>query len=116
MFCWFFGRLILFFYFSRSSRPASLDLEQQQQQQQQQVAGDNSSEVTGQTSGYSTSNDSDLEEARELDFDDDDLPLSRDMQVKPWCQHYPVYIYQCILRKGKKIKKYSIRESVSARF
>ena len=98
MFCWFFVLLILFFYFSRPSRPASLPLEQQQQQQ---VAGDNSSEVTGQTSGYSTSNDSDLEEARELDFDDDDLPLSREMQVKPWCQHYPVNIYQCILRKGK---------------
>lgn len=62
----------------RPSRPASLHLEQQQQQ----VAGDNSSEVTGQTSGYSTSNDSDLEEARELDFDDDDLPLSREMQLK----------------------------------
>ena len=97
MFCWFFVLLILFFYFSRPSRPASLHLEQQQQQ----VAGDNSSEVTGQTSGYSTSNDSDLEEARELDFDDDDLPLSREMQVKPCCQHYPVNIYQCILRKGK---------------
>lgn len=78
MFCWFFVLLILFFYFFRPSRPASLHLEQQQQQQ---VVGDNSSEVTGQTSGYSTSNDSDLEEARELDFDDDDLPLSREMQV-----------------------------------
>lgn len=79
MFCGFFVLLILFFYSSRPSRPTSLHLEQQQQQ----VAGDNSSEVTGQTSGYSTSNDSDLEEARELDFDDDDLPLSREMQVKP---------------------------------
>lgn len=79
MFCGFFVLLILFFYSSRPFRPASLHLEQQQQQ----VVGDNSSEVTGQTSGYSTSNDSDLEEARELDFDDDDLPLSREMQVKP---------------------------------
>lgn len=79
MFCGFFVLLNLFFYSSRPFRPASLHLEQQQQQ----VAGDNSSEVTGQTSGYSTSNDSDLEEARELDFDDDDLPLSREMQVKP---------------------------------
>lgn len=79
MFCGFFVLLILFFYSSRPSRPASLHLGQQQQQ----VAGDNSSEVTGQTSGYSTSNDSDLEEARELDFDDDDLPMSREMQVKP---------------------------------
>lgn len=60
-------------YYSRPTRPVSLNLEQ--------VAADNSSEVTGQTSGYSTSNDSDLEEGRELDFDFDEMPLSRETQV-----------------------------------
>lgn len=60
---------------ARPSRPVSLNLEQQ-------LAGDNSSEVTGQTSGYSTSNDSDLEDARELDFDDEDLLPSRETQLK----------------------------------
>ena len=47
-----------------------------------QIAADTSSEFTGRTSGYSTSNDSDLEESRELDFDDEDLHLSREAQVK----------------------------------
>ena len=61
-------------FYCRPSRPVSLNLEQQ-------LAGDNSSEVTGQTSGYSTSNDSDLEDARELDFDDEDLLPSRETQV-----------------------------------
>lgn len=46
-----------------------------------QLGADNSSEVTGRTSGYSTSNDSDLEEGEELDFDEEDLPLSREAQV-----------------------------------
>ncbi|XP_020612952.1 uncharacterized protein LOC110051266 [Orbicella faveolata] len=59
---------------SRPTRPVSLNLEQ--------IAADNSSEVTGQTSGYSTSNDSDLEESRELDFDiEDEMSLSRETQV-----------------------------------
>jgi len=47
------------------------------------MAADNSSEVTGQTSGYSTSNDSDLDESRELDFDlEDEMPLSRETQLE----------------------------------
>lgn len=60
---------------SRPTRPVSLNLEQ--------IAADNSSEVTGRTSGYSTSNDSDLEEGRELDFDleQDEMPLTRETQV-----------------------------------
>ena len=60
---------------SRPTRPVSLNLEQ--------IAGDTSSEVTGRTSGYSTSNDSDLEEGRELDFDleQDEMPLTRETQV-----------------------------------
>lgn len=58
----------------RPTRPVSLNLEQ--------MAADNSSEVTGRTSGYSTSNDSDLDESRELDFDlEDEMPLSRETQV-----------------------------------
>ena len=48
----------------------------------EQLVADNSSEVTGRTSGYSTSNDSDLEEGREMDFDpEDEVPLSRETQV-----------------------------------
>lgn len=57
----------------RPVRPTSLNLEQ--------FVADNSSEVTGRTSGYSTSNDSDLEESREEDFEDEDLPISREEQV-----------------------------------
>lgn len=57
----------------RPVRPTSLNLEQ--------LVADNSSEVTGRTSGYSTSNDSDLEESREADFEDEDLPISREEQV-----------------------------------
>lgn len=61
-------------FYDRPTRPVSLNLEQ--------IAADNSSEVTGQTSGYSTSNDSDLEESRELDFDiEDEMSLSRETQV-----------------------------------
>lgn len=60
---------------TRPCRPNSLNLDQ--------LGADNSSEVTGRTSGYSTSNDSDLEEIRDLDFDDeDDLPLSREAQLE----------------------------------
>ncbi|KAJ7372882.1 Tyrosine-protein phosphatase non-receptor type 21 [Desmophyllum pertusum] len=60
---------------SRPARPVSLNLEQ--------LAADNSSEATGRTSGYSTSNDSDLEEGRELDFDpEDEVPLSRQTQLE----------------------------------
>lgn len=60
---------------SRPARPVSLNLEH--------IAADNSSEVTGRTSGYSTSNDSDLEESRELDFDtEDEMPLSRETQLE----------------------------------
>lgn len=57
----------------RPVRPTSLNLEQ--------FVADNSSEVTGRTSGYSTSNDSDLEESREADFEDEDLPVTREEQV-----------------------------------
>lgn len=57
----------------RPARPTSLNLEQ--------FVADNSSEVTGRTSGYSTSNDSDLEESREADFEDEDLPVTREEQV-----------------------------------
>lgn len=74
---------------SRPTRPVSLNLEQ--------IAADNSSEVTGRTSGYSTSNDSDLEEGRELDFDleQDEIPLTRETQVHDlnivapweWCKN-----------------------------
>ena len=61
--------------YDRPARLVSLNLEQ--------IAADNSSEVTGRTSGYSTSNDSDLEESRELDFDiEDEMPLSRETQVR----------------------------------
>lgn len=62
-------------FYDRPARPVSLNLEQ--------IAADNSSDVTGRTSGYSTSNDSDLEESRELDFDiEDEMPLSREIQVR----------------------------------
>ena len=60
--------------FLRPCRPRSLNLDQ--------FVTDNSSEVTGRTSGYSTSNDSDLAESRELDFEDEDLPMSREEQVR----------------------------------
>ena len=60
--------------YSRPCRPMSLNLDQ--------IAADTSSEFTGRTSGYSTSNDSDLEESRELDFDDEDLHVPREAQVK----------------------------------
>lgn len=58
---------------ARPCRPRSLNLDQ--------FVTDNSSEVTGRTSGYSTSNDSDLAESRELDFEDEDLPMSREEQL-----------------------------------
>ena len=62
-------------FYDRPARPVSLNLEQ--------IAADNSSDVTGHTSGYSTSNDSDLEESRELDFDiEDEMPLSQETQVR----------------------------------
>lgn len=51
----------------------------------ERVAADNASEVTGQSSGYSTSNDSDLEDSRQLDFDDEDVPMSREAQVLDSC-------------------------------
>lgn len=61
--------------YGRPARPVSLNLEH--------ITADNSSEVTGRTSGYSTSNDSDLEESRELDFDtEDEMTLSRETQVR----------------------------------
>ena len=41
---------------------------------------DNASEVTGQTSGYSTSSDSDLGDSTQL-LDDDEQPLTREAQV-----------------------------------
>lgn len=58
---------------TRPVRPTSLNLEQ--------FVADNASEVTGRTSGYSTSNDSDLEESREADFEDEDLPITREEQL-----------------------------------
>lgn len=64
----------IYLFYDRPTRPVSLNLEQ--------IAADNSSEATGRTSGYSTSNDSDLGESRELDFDlEDEMPLSRETQV-----------------------------------
>lgn len=61
--------------YSRPARPVSLSLEQ--------LVADNASEVTGRTSGYSTSNDSDLEEGRDMEYEcGNELPFSREAQVK----------------------------------
>ena len=58
----------------RPARPVSLSLEQ--------LLADNASEVTGRTSGYSTSNDSDLDEGRDIEYECDvELPFSREIQV-----------------------------------
>lgn len=60
---------------SRPARPVSLSLEQ--------LLADNASEVTGRTSGYSTSNDSDLDEGRDIEYECDvELPFSRETQLE----------------------------------